>query len=56
MSRIDDLNRLYTALDRIRKQASGKSTFPVFFSDVIRAFGSASVSHSICIETDTKGT
>jgi hypothetical protein len=35
--------------------AVGKSTFGVFFSDVIRPFGSASVSRSIRIETDQKG-
>lgn len=35
--------------------ATGKSTFPVFFSDVIRPFGSASVSRSIRIETDGRG-
>lgn len=35
--------------------ATGKSTFQVFFSDVIRPFGSASVSRSIRIETDAKG-
>ena len=35
--------------------ATGKSTFQVFFSDVIRPFGSASVSRGIRIETDAKG-
>jgi hypothetical protein len=35
-------------------EASGKSTFGVFFSDVIRAFGSASVSRGIRIEINAK--
>jgi hypothetical protein len=35
--------------------SAGTSTFGVFFRDVIRPFGSASVSRSIRIETDSNG-
>jgi|GEM_PF-1396821 len=34
--------------------SAGKSTFNVFFTDVIRQFGCASVSRGICIETDSR--
>lgn len=33
----------------------GKSTFKVFFTDVVRPFGSASVSRSVRIESDKRG-
>ena len=35
--------------------SEGKSTFSVFFTDVIRPFGSASVSRCIRIESDERG-
>jgi hypothetical protein len=35
--------------------SAGKSTFPVFFTDVIRTFGSASVSRCVRIESDERG-
>jgi hypothetical protein len=35
--------------------SAGRSTFAVFFTDVIRPFGSASVSRSVRIETDLSG-
>jgi hypothetical protein len=36
-------------------ESSGKSTFSVFFADVIRPFGSSSISRDIRIETDPNG-
>ena len=35
--------------------AAGKSTFEVFFSDLVRPFGSASVSRDISLHTDANG-
>jgi hypothetical protein len=35
--------------------SAGKSTFAVFFTDLIRPFGCASVSRWICIESDPHG-
>jgi hypothetical protein len=35
--------------------AVGKSTFRVFFSDLVRPFGSASVSRDISLNTDLNG-
>jgi hypothetical protein len=40
---------------RAYPQSAGTSTFAVFFTDVIRPFGSASVSRSVRIETDSNG-
>jgi hypothetical protein len=40
---------------RIYPESAGKSTFAVFFSDVIRPFGSASVSRSVQIDADPNG-
>ncbi len=36
-------------------ESEGKSTFAVFFSDVVRPFGSASVSRDVRIETAANG-
>jgi hypothetical protein len=36
-------------------ESAGKSTFSVFFADVVRPFGSSSVSRDIRIETDPNG-
>lgn len=40
---------------RAYPESVGRSTFSVFFTDVIRPFGSSSMSRSIRIETDLNG-
>lgn len=36
-------------------ESAGKSTFAVFFSDVVRPFGSASVSRALLLTSDAAG-
>jgi hypothetical protein len=48
-------DRIRSDFIRIYPQSAGTSTFAVFFTDVIRPFGSASVSRSVRIDTDADG-